>query len=399
MEKSLERLVSDRRWESLNVRDWHLVTPWDPTPEAEKWLQDLGAGHGLTAKWKGENYVDRLAADHPNVVDYYLHGGHDRMKEAFESASAYFGTGDIPHDLTAPEVTARIQQALKILDSDPIYRYQYSFGSGTPPGLPNRPRLVMRWIAGEPDGAWRAVDIIARTAVSCDERPITVSGHFKAEPGSEFERTLQDFQAYGVPFTSPPGAYDGHIHAPGGLGGAIIDGTARVMAVDGDVGEDPVLLLQVVDPDQAVLSAVTVQRIERNSGAQGFHIVFKEQHGIFTVADRINVSTKWRQRTVTIGEIVGQPISAVHAALHVLVDSHHPNVWRLSRPNTPPELGRVDPDIDIDFPAEKRPSLETILDIVNDLQVIQSHTPDVLKFPDLDTAGSAQIRSWRKAAR
>lgn len=257
----------------------------------------------------------------------------------------------------------------------------------------------MRWMAGEPGGAWRAVDIIARTAVSCDERPITVSGHFKAESGSEFEQALHDFQAYGVPFTSPPGAYEGHIDAPGGLGGAIIDGRARVMAVDGDVGQDPVLLLQVVDPNQAVLAAVTIYRIERNSGVEGFHIVFKEQHGIFTFADRVNLSTKWRQRTVTIGEIVGQPISAVHAALHVLADSRHPNLWRLSRPNTPPELGRIDPDIGIGFPAEKRSSLEAILNIVDDLQVIQAHTPDALEFPDLETAGSAQIQSWRMAAR
>ena len=37
---SLEKLVTDERWQHLDVDEWRLVTPWDPTPEAENWLQE-----------------------------------------------------------------------------------------------------------------------------------------------------------------------------------------------------------------------------------------------------------------------------------------------------------------------------------------------------------------------
>ena len=35
--------ASDPRWSGLNVTAWHLVTPWDPTPEAETWLHGLAS--------------------------------------------------------------------------------------------------------------------------------------------------------------------------------------------------------------------------------------------------------------------------------------------------------------------------------------------------------------------
>lgn len=242
------------------------------------------------------------------------------------------------------------------------------------------------------------VDIIARTAVSCDERPITVSGAFKAEPGSEFEQTLQDFHAYGAPFTSPPGAYEGHIDAPGGLGGAIAGGSARVTAADGKIGEDPDLVVQVIDPDRNALGAVILHRVERTSGGQGVRVVLKERHGIFTLEDRYNLSTMRRLRTLTIGDVIGKPISAVHAALHFLTASHEPNWWRLSRPNTPPELGTVDKDIGLVWPDEQKRSLDELLGIVDELYVIQSHTTAVLTFPDLETVGSSLTKSWRLTA-
>lgn len=33
VEDSIDRLTSDPRWADLSVDEWHLVTPWDPTPE------------------------------------------------------------------------------------------------------------------------------------------------------------------------------------------------------------------------------------------------------------------------------------------------------------------------------------------------------------------------------
>ncbi|TVT10149.1 restriction endonuclease [Amycolatopsis bartoniae] len=39
IENSLERLFTDPRWANLDVGVWYLVTPWDPSPEAENWYR------------------------------------------------------------------------------------------------------------------------------------------------------------------------------------------------------------------------------------------------------------------------------------------------------------------------------------------------------------------------
>lgn len=89
IEESLTTLTQDERWSQLNVATWRLVTPWDPTPEADAWLQGLGDTHGLTAIWHGLTYVDQLAAKYPDVVDYYLHGGRGRIEEAYKAVIAW----------------------------------------------------------------------------------------------------------------------------------------------------------------------------------------------------------------------------------------------------------------------------------------------------------------------
>jgi hypothetical protein len=53
IEDSLVTLMKDERWAELNVVEWHLVTPWNPSPEAENCLQDLGREHGVTPIWHG----------------------------------------------------------------------------------------------------------------------------------------------------------------------------------------------------------------------------------------------------------------------------------------------------------------------------------------------------------
>ena len=47
VERSIDRLLSDPRWGDLDIAEWHLVTPWDATPEAKQWLTDYATESGL----------------------------------------------------------------------------------------------------------------------------------------------------------------------------------------------------------------------------------------------------------------------------------------------------------------------------------------------------------------
>jgi hypothetical protein len=67
---------------SLQVRTWKLVMPLDPTPENDDWFAELTQRAPFACVWCGLDYVDGLAAKYPDVVDYYLRDGKERLETA-----------------------------------------------------------------------------------------------------------------------------------------------------------------------------------------------------------------------------------------------------------------------------------------------------------------------------
>lgn len=392
---SLATLARDRRWSGLNVTVWYLVTPWNPTPEAETWLQGLASAHGFTPVWSGLDHVEQLAARYPDVVDYYLHGGRNRVEEAYKAVAALFGADRNEERLDVPGVAERIERALPVLDADPFYRYELHFGEGPFPDVSSRPNLVMTWRAGDINGGrWTAVDIIARCAASAQDRPVTVTGQFVTESGSDFEKTFRDFISYGTPFTSPEDAYQIEIDAPGGLGGHLDRATIITFPIAGDVGDNPQLHLEVLDPDGTVLAAADVDRTGRSHGEDGFRVVLEETHHVFTIEDRYNLTGMTITRTIGLGNFTGQSVNAVRPALDFVRHCHQPNIGRTSLRHTPPELGTTDLSLAFEWPGETLRTLTSVFNIIDALATIQRHTPSAIRVPDLATIPPEQIRSW-----
>jgi len=399
VEKSLRALERDPRWAGLNVTVWYLVTPWNPTPEAETWLHDLAGEHGFTAVWRGLDHVEQLAAKYPDVVDYYLHGGRNRIIEAHQAVAALFGVDQGGEHLDVPGVAERIRKALPTLDADPHYRYELRFGEGPPPGLASRPNLVMTWVADEVNGGhWTAVDIIARCAASVQERPITVNGQFVTEPGSDIEAAYRDFISFGTPFTSPEGAYRIEVDAPGGLGGLVERATVMTSPITEDVGDNPQLHLQVLAPNGTVLADADVDRTVRSQGQDGLRVVLEETHRVFSIEDRYNFTTETITRTMHRGDFTGQPASAVRPALEFLLHCHSPNQGRMSIRHTPPGLGTTDPTLGFKWPEETQRTVTNIFNAVDSLAVIQRHTATVIRVPDFAAIPPGQPKDWYIAA-
>ena len=400
VEKSLQTLVRDPRWSGLNVTVWYLVTPWDPTPEAETWLHGLAGAHGFIPVWRGLTHVEQLAARYPDVVDYYLHGGCGRIEEAYQAVTALFAVDRDEESLEVPRVADRIGKALPVLDADPHYRYELRFGEGPLPDMPSRPNLVMTWIAGDDNGGrWTAVDIIARCAASVQERPITVTGQFVAENGSGFEETYRDFISYGAPFTSPEGAYQVEVNAPGGLGGRIDRATIIALPIPGDAGDNSQLHLEVLAPDGTVLAAADADRTGRSQGEDGVRAVLEEVHQVFTIEDRYNSTVMTITRTMRLGDITGQPVSAVRPALEFVRQCRQPNTVRMSVRHTPPDLGTTHPALDFEWSGQTRRLLAGTFDAVDSLALIQRHTPIVIRVPDFAAIPPGQVVSWHNAAK
>jgi hypothetical protein len=398
--KSLQALMDDPRWSGLNVTAWYLVTPWNPTPEAETWLYGLASGHGFAPVWRGLDHVEQLAAKYQDVVDYYLHGGRGRVEEAYKAVAALFAVQADGGNLDVPGVAARIKRALPVLDADPHYRYELRFGDGPLPEMPSRPNLVMTWLAADPAGEhWTAVDIIARCAASVEERPITVTGHFIADSGGSFETAYRDFVSYGTPFTSPEGAYRVEVDAPGGLGGRLDRATITTAPVPGDVGDNPQLHLEVLAPDGTVLAAADVDRTARSRGEDGFRAVLEEVHHVFTIEDRYNLTGMTFNRVLHLGDLTGQPVNQVRPALEFVRHCRQPNTGRTSLRHTPPELGTTGPTLGLEWSDETQRTLTSMFDVIDSLAIIQRCTPSVVRVPDLGAIPPGQAVSWLVAAK
>lgn len=399
IEESLDRLLSDPRWEQLGVRTWYLVTPWDPTPEAELWLQELGEARGLHPVWLGLTHVEQLAAKYPDVIDYYLEGGRSRIQDAYEAVSAYFGVRADTAPLDVATAATALSSATAVLQTDPHYQYELRFGVGEPTPAVLRPMLAMTWIRSNGRGKeWVAVDIVARCAASETERPITINGTFRAALGTEFAEDLRTFIDFGAPFTTPVGGFEGTIDAPGGLGGTLQNGSARVFNLPGSVGDDPELRFESLNPDGQVVASTELVRTERTEGAMGLRVVLTQRNHVFEIEDRRNQSTGAGKRHFRFADPTGEPIVAVQKALEFLNCSGLPNAVRVSRLHASNASGSIDPAWELMFPPEIQETLTTVGRLIDTLAELQAHTATVIRTPDLFAVNEEEFAEWDRAA-
>lgn len=397
VEESWTRLQTDPRWATLNVEEWHLVTPWDPTPEADAWLQGLDDS-GRTVVWHGLTYVEALAAKYPEVIDYYLDGGKSRIEQAYQAVVALLAPADAGQKLDVPTVSSRLATALTVLDGDPHYRYELRLGEGELPGLVERPNLMMTWIQSDgPGKKWQAVDVIARCATSATERPIVISGTVSAEGGSDLATALQDFFDYGAPFAAPAGAFAGSIDAPGGLGGPLTNAAMQVLPVCDEVGADPDLILTVHTAEGVTIAETEVTRVERSEGTKGLRVVLQQKNNVFTIEDRYTAS-EGGKRQFRFGDYSNQPALDVRGALAFITSASPPNTVYVRRKGAPPLSATVDPNWNIDFPDEIREVLDGVVVPVDALARLQQHTGTIVRVPDLTETTFAQVAQWQRAA-
>ncbi|WP_112236844.1 hypothetical protein [Kribbella monticola] len=409
VEKSLRRLKGpdsddgkvkkDPRWKDLHVDEWHLVTPWDPSPEAENWLHDLGKDFGVTAIWDGLATVDQYAAKYADVVDCYLHGGRGKIEQAYQQVAAIFAADSLPDGLDVPTVNRRVQKALQTLDHDPHYRYEHRFGRDALPAAGGRPNLVMSFVTGDrASGDWVIVDVIARCAVSTDERPITIDGELTLKSESDAAAAHQDMVSYGTPFTSPAGAFNGEIDAPGGLGGPLKDATIRISGVLNDLGDNPEIYVEMMNPAGEVLAAVNLNRVERSQGVDGVRVVLEEENRVFILEDRYKLADRSGSRKLSFGDVIGLPVAAVAKALDFVLHCHAPNVGRMSVRHTPPAKGITDKNFGLLDDETVRDHIQRMYKIATLLARLQTHSSSIITFPDLDTETVGQLNYWRFAA-
>lgn len=398
---SWDALRSDPRWGDLRVEEWHLVMPWDPSPEAELWLQKLTKGSGVTATWRGLAFVEQLAARFPDVVDYYVNGGAARIREAQAEVLTLLGLENVENATSMHEVTERVQRALGVLDHDPHYRFEFRFGEGPlPTPSVDRPGLVLHSARGTRDGGkWITVDVIARCAASVDVEPITIKGKFEALAGTARAEAIQDFFEYGAPVHAED-AFTGELTAPAGLGGELKSAAIRIgPGPEADLGDNRELHLDVLNSEDTVVASVDVDRTERSQGAGGgIRAVLREVNGVFEFEERWNPAKQEGSRQLRGGGITGLPVKAAGPGIKFLTELKSPNRIRISSRHASAAQGLVDEYADYEWPREQISSLWAVRRILDTLNVIQDHTSAVIRVPDFSKVEPSQFQDWRVAA-
>jgi hypothetical protein len=115
--KSFGRVLVGMLRRNVPLNDWYLVLPLDPTFENLQWLKGVPEeaidklnkdNPKLTDEelarieawlkvpdrvigWKGLTFCESLVADYPYVVDYYLRGGRERLREAVADVAKLLG--------------------------------------------------------------------------------------------------------------------------------------------------------------------------------------------------------------------------------------------------------------------------------------------------------------------
>lgn len=402
------------------MRNWYLVTPLDPTlPNLQDWFEGLptravddlrkDTDVNLTADehtkiitwleepdrvtWKGLNFCEGLAADFPYVIDYYLHGGRDRLRDAVADVAALLHTDlslriERPPDVsqasaalvTPGDVQEHLLRLDRVLDTDPHYRYGISLDLNRP-GLTPEPRLVAAQQMSVHGERWLTVKIYERSAQSLDERPIPLElqVHVDAPDAREaFEAWLK----YGKP-TEVTATFS--MDLPGGLDTAATLGRVRLSPTDED-SQPHKMRLRIVDPAGAALGelAFTMTSSSGQSGS-GLWASGMDTSGTLSTESLFDLTDQTSKITFTLEPLAGREASKAAAA--VAFASH------LAAPNELQVAAEYGPFLPLSPVTTPHPLTEpAVARFVAALATLQQVTavpiiiPDIAEMPDADRA-------------
>ena len=401
--QSFQRVVAHAAETGLAIVNWYLVLPLDPTPENIEWFDELTTGAGFGAAWCGLIYLDGLAAKYPDVIDYYLRAGKDRLEAAMADLTRILRTGalggartggDDDGPLTPDDVRAGMFSLHAELNRyDPHYRYDFSVDA-VRPDVPDQPWLVYASQIGN-EHACVTFKVFARFAEATSERPIPLTIRWKLSPDSPAAERLRDWTRYGIPFESPLGSADLVLDLPGGLGGEVTDAAVRLGA--SATGQPYQIRVEVVTPsgDTVASYLLNMNPVTVGLDGTGARASGEAEQGVFVIEMRLNTDTQITAMSLTSGVVTGRRPAEVLPALRLLAELHPPNELRFAPPYGPATHAAIPIPDDVSDAAEA----DVVVSTVEALATIQEHTQVQIMAPDLAALTLRQADTIIRAAR
>jgi hypothetical protein len=265
---SLKRIIENT---TVRVRNWYLTLPLNPSTPERLWFAGATAQAGFECHWFGLDQLESLAAGHPDVLDYYLHDGRERLEQSISDLRALVGLAGpggnqlvVPSDLREP--LTKVHELLN--RDDPHYRYEFEVGRVPPPSADdNRPFLVARVTQGNDEIAV-TMRVFARYVMATEDAPIPLSFNVDEEDLSPeqteaWQRTLR----YGTP--SEVVARNVAAGLPGGLGDTIEAAVVRIGPALNEHSAPYRLRLGILDPEGRLLADAILEMQSPTQGPMG----------------------------------------------------------------------------------------------------------------------------------
>lgn len=370
------------------IDTWLLTLPLDPTREQLKWLMEVAANLNspFAVEWRGYSFLEGLAADYPQVIDYYLRDGKDRLEDTIK---ALRDLAQIPASATGAaveprDVVPRLQSIFQALNrEDPHYRYDFEVTSELPI-LFARPYLVASATEGEP-GEYITFHIYARYADATSDRPIPISFSVSRDRLTpEAMQAVDDMLRYGTPVEVPAAAITNlNVDMPAGLGTTSARGTVALGPWRSDSDQPSRVTWAIVSADDSEpLSRLIFQMDAPTRGSLGGLLVRgTDSTGVVAVTIRIDPPQSESPTiglSVTMIDPTGKPVRQVLPGLRFMSKFRSPNRLAFG-----PEYGQLRVADALSLPSEAQAIPALVIDYVDALDSISSTSGEPINLPDL----------------
>jgi hypothetical protein len=372
------------------IQTWCLTLPLDPSREEIKWLAKAAARLQVPFKveWRALPFLEGLVTAYPEVIDYYLHDGQDRLRGMIANlrdlarlpASAT-GAAVEPGDLT--ERLGALLQALN--RQDPHYRYEFEV-TAEQPILFERPYLVASVINGGP-GGYVTFHVYARYASAPEDRPIPITFEVsKTELTPETSEAVEAMLRYGTPVDLPAAAIRNlSIDMPGGLGITTVAGDIRLGPARGDSDRSSRAVWAIVPPDdmKPVAQLSFDMQLPTRGALGGMIVRGTDTTGV--VAANITIDPPQDESpaihlSVTLIDPQGKPIRQALPGLRFLRQFNAPNRLAFG-----PEYQPLTVADRLPLPASPQAIPPVVLDYAEALDVIGQRSNQLITVPDFST--------------
>jgi hypothetical protein len=373
-----------------------------------EWFKKLIDGASFPCVWLGLDFVDGLAAKYPEVIDYYLRDGKDRLEATVQRLLSIAGLNNpASSPASSSEHLKELHEALN--QFDPHFYYDFAVQTLSADGTCPPPGVVPGTIASvRLTDASRCVtyNIVPRFNEALKERPVPGSMTLAAEPGSSLQEQIEDWAKFGTPLSGVP-AKNVSWDLPGGFGGSYDEALVTIGGSRPEPGSaHEEISLRVLDSDGSVVVSLEFLTEEASSGIDrnGVRSVGHDKEaGLIRYELRMRRDEASGQIAANINIAVEDPIGRQPADMlpglrfvAALNPTRQIQMFSRNGPALTPPLP---------LPQELMPEAQGKLWILmcESLATIQEHVIERIKFPDImryhgENPGDV-VEEWYQAAR